>query len=231
VRSPWSIGRESVKANAVPMVVLWFLAGTTVLAYYFVPGTAAAFEPLKRWQIESGWIAAFLNRAFFCGILPGVFLVTVKSIRPRRLCLTVFVYSLWGGMWGILCDVFFTLQTAWFGAGTGFVTLLAKTFVDQFVWTVFICLVPSAAFFFWAARDFSFVRTRREWPERFLRGVCLPMLLANWCVWFPVEFCVYAFPLPLQIQIVGFASAFWMLVALQAGARSATKAYPQADRG
>jgi hypothetical protein len=46
------------------------------------------------------------------------------------------------------------------------------------------------------------------------------MLTANWIVWIPVMMAVYAFPLPLQIQLIGFASAVWMLVGLQAGARS-----------
>lgn len=43
------------------------------------------------------------------------------------------------------------------------------------------------------------------------------MLVANWIVWVPVTVVVYAFPLPLQIQLVGLASSFWMLVALKSG--------------
>jgi len=219
-RSPWRIGWASVKANAVPMVVLWALASASVLAYYFVPGVAAAFEPLKRWQTESGWRAAFLNRVFFCGILPGVFLVTVKAIRPRHPYVTVFAYSVWGGLWGILCDGFFTLQACWFGNGTDAVTLLRKTAVDQLVWNVFLCTPANAVFFPWAARDFRFGTPKHEEKRRFVQDVCLPMLTANWIVWIPVMMAVYAFPLPLQIQLIGFASAVWMLVGLQAGARS-----------
>ena len=60
--SVWRIGWAAAKANAVPMVVLWGLAAATVAAYYLVPGVAAAFEPLMRWQVDSGWVAAFLNR-------------------------------------------------------------------------------------------------------------------------------------------------------------------------
>ena len=49
----------------------------------------------------------------------------------------------------------------------------------------------------------------------FLMDVCLPMLVSNWIVWIPVMVVNYVFPLPLQIQLVGLASAFWMLVALR----------------
>ena len=220
-KSSWRIGWESVKANAVPIVVLWGLAAVTVLAYNFVPGVAAAFEPLKRWQTESGWLAAFLNRVFFCGILPGVFLVTVKSIRPRHPFATVVAQTLWCGVWGIACDWFFRLQSGWFGDGADFTTLLLKTAVDQFVWTVLAIAPANAVFFFWAGRDFSFHRVRNEWPRTFIRRMVFPNLLSNWCVWIPVIFVVYAFPQPLQVQVSGFAAAFWTLVCLQIGKRTA----------
>ena len=49
--------------------------------------------------------------------------------------------------------------------------------------------------------------------------IVLWLLVANWIVWMPVMVAVYAFPLPLQIQLVGLAGSFWMLVALRAADR------------
>ena len=216
-KSPLAVGWAAVKLNAVPMVVLWLLAASTVAGYYFVPGVAAVLEPLRVWQTESGWVAAFLNRVIFCGLLPGVFLVSVKSIRPPRPLLTACVYSLWGGFWGVACDGFFTLQTAVFGSGTDAMTLVKKTLVDQLVWNVFICTPVNALFFPWAARDFR-RGPRLDW-RRFVWSDCLTLLVANWIVWIPVMVAVYAFPLPLQIQLVGLAGSFWMLVALRAADR------------
>ena len=205
-----------MRANAVPMVVLWALAAGAVGAYYRVPALNALFEPLARWQVESGWIAAFLNRVIFCGIIPGVFLLCVKSIRPLRPLLTVAAYSLWGGLWGVACDWFYTLQNAVFGPGTDLATLVKKTLVDQLAWNVFLCAPVNAMFFPWVARDFKRrpVRSCRDFVQD-----CLAMLVANWIVWVPVTVVVYAFPLPLQIQLVGLACSFWMLVALRAAAR------------
>ena len=213
---PFRVGWESVRANAVPMVVLWLLAAMTVIGYYFVPGFARLLDPLKCWQTESGWVAAFLNRVIFCGVIPGIFLLSVKSIRPPRPLLTIVVYSLWGGLWGVACDGFFTLQTAMFGAGTDLATLAKKTLVDQLVWNVFLCTPVNAVFFPWVARDFR-AGARRSCLD-FLQD-CLVLLVANWIVWIPVMVAVYAFPLPLQIQLVGLAGSFWMLVALRAAAR------------
>ena len=197
------------------MVVLWVLAALTVLAFYRVPAADAVFGPLAEWQTQNGWLAAFLNRVIFCGVIPGVFLLNVKSIRPSRPLLTIAVYSIWGGLWGIACDGFFTLQTAVFGMEADVATLVRKTLVDQFVWNVFICAPVNAVFFPWVARDF------RRGPRRSCREFvqdCLVLLVANWIVWIPVTVIVYAFPLPLQIQLVGFACSFWMLVALRAAA-------------
>ena len=198
------------------MVVLWVLAALAVFGYYRVPSFAALLEPVADWQRDGGWAAAFLNRVAFCGVLPGVFLFSMKAIRPPRPLLTIAVYSLWGGLWGIACDVFFTLQGAVFGTGADMATLVKKTLVDQFAWNVFVCTPVNAVFFPWVARDFK--RGPRRSCRAFVQD-CLVLLVANWIVWIPVTAIVYAFPLPLQIQLVGLACSFWMLVALRAAAR------------
>ena len=205
-----------MRANAVPMVVLWALAALMVLAYYRVSEADAVFGPLAKWQTENGWGAAFLNRVVFCGVIPGTFLLSVKSIRPPRPLLMVCVYSLFGGLWGVACDGFYTFQDAVFGSGMDVATLVRKTLVDQLVWNVFLCTPVNAMFFPWVARDFK--RGPRRNCRDFMQD-CLVLLVANWIVWIPVTVAVYAFPLPLQIQLVGLACSFWMLVALRAAAR------------
>ena len=190
--------------------------GGTVL-YYWVPGGATLFTPLTDWQTQGGWVAALLNRVLFLAVLPGVFLVSVKSIRPPRPYLTIFAYALWGGAWGVFDDVFFTALADWFGHGRDIGTLLLKTLTGQLIGTILVGLVPGTLFFRWVAADFSVVRVRAEWPRRFFREACLALLLANWIVWIPVNVCTYVFPLPLQIQLVGLAGCFWMLVGLQTG--------------
>jgi len=207
----------SVRANAAPMIALWAFAALFVAVYYLAPGGAALFSPLMDWQTKGGWSAAFLNRIVFLGALPGVFLLSVKSIRPKRPLPTILAYALWGGAWGIFDDVLFTFLTRCFGSGTDFATLLLKTLAGQLIGTVLVGLVPGVLFFRWVAADFSLSRVRSEWPRHFFSEACLSLLLANWIVWIPVNICTYAFPLPLQIQLVGLAGSFWMLVGLQAG--------------
>ena len=217
------VGWASVKACWLPMVVLWFLSVATVVSYYGCPGFAAMLEPLRRWQVESGCLASFLSRFFFCGVLPGVFLVTVKSIRPKYACWSALAQGLWGGFGGIVYDFIYRGQSWLFGDGTDGQTLLVKMLVDQFVITVVYAAPVNACIYFWFSRDFSFRRFKAEFPRPFLTRALLPNLVTNWCVWIPVVTVIYAFPQQLQLQVSGFACAFWTLTCLQISSRSHAK--------
>ena len=221
---PLRIGWESAKANAVPTVILWSFAVGLVLAYYFVPGMAALLEPIRKWQETNGWRTVVVSRIVFNGLVPGVFLLTIRDIRPRHPWMTILAQTIFGCVFGLVCDAFFRLQSLWFGSGMEVSTLVLKTLVDQFVWTVLVISPVNAIFFFWLGRDFSGRRVRREWPQGgFVSELVLPNLIPNWFVGIPAIFATYAFPLDLQIHINGLVSAFWMLMCLQIGVRSARR--------
>lgn len=213
--------RAAIRANAAPMVALWMFAGILVVGYFCMPQIQSLFEPFRQWQVDYGWKAAFLSRMLFCGVVPMVFLLSMKSIRPRRPVLTAFSQAIWCGMWGVAGDWFFQLQGLLFGVDSDVATLICKTAVDQFVWTVLVIAPTHAAFFFWAGRDFSIKRAIEEWPSDFIQRFYLPNLIANWIVWLPAQCAVYAFPLPLQVHLAGLVGSFWMLVCLRLGARRA----------
>ena len=219
---PIKIGWESAKANAVPTFVLWTFALSLVLSYYFIPPVAGYMGTVRTWQESFGWKAVVVSRLLFNGIVPGVFLLSVKSIRPHKPFATIFAQATFGCVLGLFCDAFFRLQSSWFGSAPELSTLVLKTLVDQFVWTVLVISPVNAVFFFWVARDFSFRRVRQEWPKHgVISELVLPNLIPNWFVGIPAIFATYAFPLDLQIHVNGLVSAFWMLLCLQIGARSA----------
>lgn len=215
------IGWASAKANAVPTFALCAFAVCLVLSYYFHPGVSACFGKVRTWQEAFGWKAVVVSRIVFNGFVPGLFLLGVKSIRPRRPFATILAQAAFGCVLGLFCDAFFRLQSAWFGSGTALSTLVMKTLVDQFVWTVLVISPANAVFFFWVSRDFSLKRVRQEWPKQgVVSELVLPNLIPNWLVGIPAIFATYAFPLDLQIHVNGLVSAFWMLLCLQIGAHS-----------
>jgi len=214
------IGVASARANLKPILVLQAGAAAVTVGYLLCPSFRVLWDPFVRWHRACEWGASFVCQAFFCGLLPGLFLTFVRSIRPRRLLLTVVAQALWCGVFGIGVNEVFTLLSAWFGDERTLSVLIAKTAFDQFVWTVFIVAPANAVFYFWVGRDFSFARTRRDWPKDFFASVYLPNLVANWSVWIPVIFVVFAFPLRLQVFVCGLACTFWSLLCLQIGRRS-----------
>ena len=215
--SPLQIGWASVKANAVPMVVLWAAAVLVVLGYYHVSWVASALQPLHEWQDAQGWVAAFLNRFVFCGILPGIFILTMKTLKVRHPLAAILAQTLWSGICGIVSGWMYELNALWFGTGVDFWTLSVKTVICQFVWTPFFFAPAGAFLYYWIGRDFSFVRCRAEWSSGFWAETFLPNLLANWVIWIPCSMLVHMFPTALQIQLTGFVNAYFCLVLLWIG--------------
>ena len=213
------IGWESVKANAVPMVVLWVLAGALVVGYYFVPWFSDALGPLYRWQTSGGWKAAFLSRFFFCGLLPGFFLLLKNEGEPRFLFLTIIVQTIFAGACGIICDWMYTFHAWLLGTGIDVGTVVVKTMLNQFVWTPIVFVSMGSVVYFWIGCNLSLLRVRAEWPRRFLFDCYLPNLLTNWIVWIPVALGIHMFPTALQIQLSGLASAFLSLAFIALGRR------------
>ena len=215
--NPLHIGWESVKQNRLPAAVLWTVSVVAVLAYYTLPVVPALLEPLARWQRESGWFAAFLNRVIFCGLIPGLFIVCIKSLRPNHVLAVLAVQTLWSGICGVVSDWMFSLNAYMLGTGVDLLTLSANTAACQFVWTPIFFAPVGAVVYFWIGRDFSFERFRKDMPDRFYHGLVLPNLLVNWVLWIPVTFAIHAFPTPLQIQLSGLAAALFSLMLLAIG--------------
>ena len=217
IRAVFRFGLGSARANVVPMVVLWAMAGALVVGYYFVPGIERGLEPMRQWQTDCGWVAAFVNRFVFCGILPGVFVLMMKALSVPRPVLVIGVQTLWSGICGIVSGWMFELHAVWFGTGVDFGTLCIKTGMQQLVWTPFFFAPVGALIYFWIGRDFSLARCRKDWSSGFWTEVFLPNLFANWVVWFPCSMLVHMFPTALQIQLTGFVNAYFCLVLLWIG--------------
>ena len=203
------------------MVLLWLMAAALAFSYYFVPGTAQMLEPVRRWQCEYGALAAFATQAFFCGLLPALFLFAVKSIRPSHPLAKVAAQTVWCGMWGVVYLWFYAFQSRIFGESPKLAALLGKMLVDQFVWTPFAVMPLSSFFFLWLGCDFSFRTAIGRCRAGFVRKIILPNLVSSWCVWIPAVIAVYAFPVSLQVQMLGFVASFWALMCLHIGKRVA----------
>lgn len=215
-----SIAWNSIKANRLPMLVLWIVVIAISVAYWSLPAFASILEPLRRWQEQNGIAAAFTTQFVFCGVVPAIFLSTVREIKTDRHILKCCLQSVWSGCWGIVYLWFYAMQTKMFGSGHDLATLLCKTAFDEFVWTPLVPVPLTAMFFLWMGSGFSLAQTVKTCREGYFRRSVFPTLLSNWVVWIPAVAAVYAFPQNLQILVMGFVACFWNLVCLQLGRRA-----------
>ena len=210
----------SVRANLLPIVILWGLAGTAVAAYYLTPGVAGSLKVFADWQAEYGKLASFANRFVCGGVVPGVFLLTMPSIRPKRAVATVLAQAVWCGLMGIAVDVFFTLQGVWFGTEPSFDVAVVKTLVDQFGFCVLFVTPLNALFYAWLGNGFSFWREggglTRDWFVRSYLG----NIVMNWAITIPTLVAVYLFPMELQITVSGFIGATQALLFIFIGRKA-----------
>ena len=227
--SPFRIGWNSARANVVPMAVLWVFAVALVIGYYRIPAVSSELSVVAEWQVRGGHLAAFLNRVVFSGVIPWLFMLSCRSVRPRRPVAVMIAVSVFCGTFGIVCEWMYLAHAAIFGTGIDAATLLKKTLSAQFIWTLLVFCPASTVFFFWVGCDFSFGRFRREWSKGFLKRAMLPNLITNWMVWIPAIFVIHAFPTPLQIQLSGLVGSLWSLMLLALGrsvSRDASDASP-----
>ncbi len=215
-----SIAWKSIKANRLPMLVLWVVVVAIAVAYWRLPAFASVLEPLRLWQERNGIAAAFVTQFVFCGVLPAIFLSTVREIKTDRHMLKCCLQSVWSGCWGVVYLWFYAMQTRMFGSGHDLATLLCKTAFDEFVWTPLVPVPLTAMFFLWMGSGFSLTRTVKTCREGYFRRSVLPTLVSNWAVWIPTVAAVYAFPQNLQLLVMGFVACFWNLVCLQLGRRA-----------
>lgn len=211
------IGWNAARRNFAPMLVLWGLSLALVLLYYHVPAVSDLLAHVANWQTKGGSVPAMLNRMFFGGILPGTFMAVCPSLRPRRPFVVVALMSAFSGALGLACEAMYGLNAVWFGEGIDGLTLAAKTFVAQFLWTPLLFCPLSAVFSLWIGCDCSLRGLRAGLSRDFLSASLLPNLVANWLVWIPAMFAVHAFPTPLQIQLSGFVGSFWVLMLMALG--------------
>lgn len=221
IRAAFRIGLVSARVNRLSFVVLLTFTVLLALAYFCIPCVRSGLEPLRHFMEKNGASAAFLSMVVFAGLIPWIFFLIDRSIRPEYPGWTGVVQVLWRSVLCVACFWLYRAQDALFGSGADVLTLLKKTAVDQFIWTPLFLSPLDSLFYFWLGRDFSFRRCRDEWPrDGFVSGVMLPNLLSGWCISIPTNVVVYMFPLDLRILVMGLIGSFWTLVCLQIGRRS-----------
>jgi hypothetical protein len=203
--------RDAVRQNLRPGLVLWS-AALAVLALYY--GSDAGRSWLEAWmqlKVRYGAAYSFVAGAIFAGVLPRAVMRSTGAHRGPFWPEAAFGALFWGYK-AVEVDYFYRLQSRLFGDGTDIATLLAKTVVDQALYSA-VWAVPTITIVY-ACKDARWqpARIRARLDRTFFRLELPSVLIGNAMVWTPTVMMVYLLPPALQLPVSNFVASFWVMV-------------------
>jgi hypothetical protein len=217
---PWQAGLRGARANLGPGLVLQVVALAVALAYYYHAPTRALFERVMVFRAGTGFVFGIVSTGLFGGLLPFLYLRANPASRAgygwrQGLLLT--------GFWaykGLEIEIWYRVLAHVVGEGHDAMTILAKAFLDQFVYCPLFAVPLTVLVYQWNSMAFSFRAVRDDIgsPGWYKRSV-LPTLLANLGVWLPAVAIIYALPTPLQLPLQNLVLVFFTLLLAHLNAR------------
>ncbi|MEP7071665.1 MAG: hypothetical protein ABI839_04710 [Verrucomicrobiota bacterium] len=213
-RTPWLIGWEAAKANAVPALILQGVMLGLLIAYYTSRPCAEAMDQLARLKERHSFAFVVVSAICAGSLVPEAFLILFfQGGRPERQNLRnlFFTVPTWA-IDGILVDEMYHLNALWFGTTVTASVVLAKICVDQFVYNPFLAAPGEVLIYEWKDHGFSWASLRRAMTWNSYRDKVIPTLLATWAMWFPMMAIIYSLPYPLQFPLFTLALSLWVLL-------------------
>ncbi len=213
-RTSLALGWEAARANLVPALLIQALMLALLLGYYFSPAVARLLEHFADYKMRHGLAFVVLAAVAAGAVVPEVFLVLFfQRGRPtrrnlRNLCFTVPIWA----VDGLLVDLLYRTQAAWFGSVATGPVVLAKICVDQFGYNPFFAAPFGVLTYEWKNSGFSLESLGRGFTWDHYRDKVIPTLLATWAVWIPLMAIIYSLPLSLQFPLFSLALTFWVLL-------------------
>ncbi len=213
-RQSLRLAAAAAKINLLPGLLLQCLMVAFFSLYIAHEGTRQFLGEIAKVKEEAGYAFSFFSYVIAAALLPEIIRIAFfQSCKPtaRNLWLFLTAAPAWGAM-GMAVDLFYRLQTVWFGTGHDFQTLLFKVLVDQLLFSPLFGVPVMIAWF--QLRDRGFRRS--AWREilcaRFVLQEVFPVQVAGWCVWVPGVTLVYSMPSLLQIPVAVLIQIFWVLM-------------------
>ena len=183
-----------------------------VIAYSHNESVTLAFDRIGAWKEDfSPWFA-ILSTAIFGSLIPWVVQALLPSKgqgQPFRQVPWLFLF--WG-IHGWQVDWLYRLQSKVFGHGTDATTIIAKTLVDQFLWSPLLAMPQVLLSYLFIENELSPRRFQAALRRKGYLARAIPLIITNWVVWIPAVALIYLFPLPLQLPLQNIVLALWCLI-------------------
>jgi len=213
-RTPFTLGWEAARANAVPALIIQAFMLALLIAFYTNHWVSSALAGLAEFKRAHGLLFVIVASITAGAVIPEVFLILFfQRGRPTRRNLRnlLFTVPVWG-FDGTLVDLLYRSEAAWFGDVVTLPVVAAKICVDQFGYNPFFAAPFGVLTYEWKNNGISAKPLRQLFTVSHYRDKIIPTLLATWAVWIPVMAIIYSLPLALQFPLFGLALSFWVLL-------------------
>jgi hypothetical protein len=213
-RSPFALGWEAARANALPALIIQALMLMVLVAFYTSSAAFTLLSQLAELKRIYGILFVIVASVAAGALVPELFLILFfQRGRPshRNLRNLLFTVPVWG-IDGTLVDLLYRSEAAWFGDVTTLPVVAAKICVDQFGYNPFFAAPFGVLTYEWKNSGISLEPVRDLFTWNHYRDKIIPTLFATWAVWIPMMAIIYSLPLALQFPLFGLALAFWVLL-------------------
>jgi hypothetical protein len=213
-RTPFTLGWEAARANAVPALIIQTIMLALLVAFYSSPTVAAALWQLAEFKRAHGATFVILAAVAAGALIPELFLIVFfQRGRPNRRNLRnlLFTIPVWG-FDGWLVDLLYRSEAAMLGDVASVPVVVAKICIDQLGYNVFFAAPFGVLTYEWKNNGISLRPVKELFTWRHYRDKIFPTLLATWAVWIPLMAIIYSLPLALQFPLFGLALSFWVLL-------------------
>jgi len=203
---------RGVRANLVPGLILQACSLALVISYYEVDSVRQMLTRVGELKVQHGYVYAALSTSLFAGIIPYLVLrLTGRHDRQRPMRELAFFVGYWLYR-GLEVDLFYRLQTAWFGDEASVTVIVQKVIVDQFVYNPLWASPSQMVAFLWKDSGYSLTRMRVSLEQQSLLSRTVLVLVTTWSIWVPAVAIIYMLPAPLQLPLCNLVGCFWCLL-------------------
>lgn len=202
--------RRAIGANLFPGFCLQLFAFSIGLAYFYWPASQPTFHFIAELKAQYGSAYAIISTAVFGGLLPFLYMYLSGKVRVMIWQQCLFYILIWA-MLGWLINGFYGVQVILFGEGTDWLTIVKKTALDQFVFSVIVTGPFIALAFLWKDQQFNWQKTKMHFEE--LIKLQIPTtVVTTWIIWIPAVSVIYMMPTNLQIPLFNLVLCFFVLI-------------------
>lgn len=202
---------HAFRRNLIPGLFLQFFALTVCLCYYFWAPAKPFFMFFAELKTTYGAVYSFFSTSLFGGLIPFVYLSLTGRIKRNLLKYLLFTCSFWA-LKGIEINYLYALQSYLFGNGNDVMTVVQKTFVDQFIYAPFLAVPGMTIAMLWPKNDFRWTLMKQDINKPLFTLKMPTVLISNMIVWIPTVSIVYLMPAPLQVPVSNLALCFFVLI-------------------